>query len=44
MAQKKYTVEQIIVKLREEELLRSQGNSIAGAARQAGMTEQTFYR
>ena len=34
----------MIVKLREVELLCSQGNTIAGAARQAGMTEQTFYR
>ena len=44
MAQKKYTVEQMIVKLREAELLCSQGDTIAGAARQAGMTEQAFYR
>ena len=44
MAQKKYTVEQIIVKLREIELLCNQGNTIAEAARQAGITEQTYYR
>ena len=34
----------MIVKLREAELLCSQGDTIAGAARQVGMTEQTFYR
>ena len=44
MAQKKYTVEQIIVKLREVELLCNKGNTIAEAARQAGITEQTYYR
>lgn len=43
-AQKKYTVEQIIVKLRETELLCKQGKAIAEAARQAGITEQTCYR
>ena len=37
-------MDQMIVKLREVELLCSQGNTIAGAARQVGMTEQTFYR
>ncbi|HHX03049.1 MAG TPA: transposase [Tissierellia bacterium] len=44
MAQKKYTVEQIIVKLREIELLCNKGNTIAGAARESGITEQTYYR
>ena len=39
MAQKKYTVEQIIVKLREVELLCNKGNTIAETARQAGITE-----
>ena len=36
MARKAYGVEQIIVKLREIELLCNQGNTIAEAARQAG--------
>ena len=44
MAQRKYSVEQIFVKLREIELLCNQGNTIAEAARQAGITEQTYYR
>ena len=44
MAQRKYSVEQIIVKLREIELLCNQGKTIAEAARQAGITEQTYYR
>ena len=43
MAQRKYSVEQIIVKLREIELLCNQGKTIAEAARQAGITEQTYY-
>ena len=38
MARKAYGVEQIIVKLREIELLCNQGNTIAEAARQAEET------
>ena len=37
-------MEQIIVKLREIEFLCNQGNTIAEAAHQAGITEQTYYR
>jgi transposase-like protein len=44
MAKKAYTVEQIIVKLREIEVICSKGTSISEAVRQAGITEQTFYR
>ena len=44
MARKKYTVEQIIVKLREVEILCGQGKTIAEAARQAEIPEQTYYR
>lgn len=44
MARKQYGVEQIIVKLREIQILFNQGNTIAEAARQAGITEQTYYR
>ncbi len=44
MARKKYTIEQIIVKLREVEVLCSQGKSIAEAARQVEIPEQTYYR
>ena len=41
MARAKYSVEQIIVKLREIEVLCNQGNTIAEAVRQTGITEQT---
>ena len=44
MGRANYTTEQIIVKLREIEVLCGQGQSIAAAARQAGITEQTYYR
>ena len=44
MARAKYSVEQIIVKLREVEVLCNQGNTIAEAVRQTGITEQTYYR
>lgn len=44
MAKTRHTVEQIIVKLREIELFCGQGKTIAEAARQAGITEQTYYR
>jgi putative transposase len=44
MAKKGYTPEQIINKLREAEILLSQGNSIGEASRKIGITEQTCYR
>ena len=44
MAKKNYTVEQIIVKLREVELFCGQGKTIKEAVRQAEITEQTYYR
>jgi putative transposase len=44
MGKVNYTTEQIIIKLREIELLCGQGKTIAGAARQGGITEQTYYR
>ena len=44
MAKKNYTVEQIIIKMREIEVLCGQGKTIAEAARQAEITEQTYYR
>lgn len=44
MARMKYTVEQIIVKLREVEILCAQGKSVAEASRQAEISEQTYYR
>ena len=44
MPRKHYTPEQIINSLREAEVLLSQGNTTAEAARQLGITEQTYYR
>ena len=44
MGRANYTVEQIIMKLREVELSCSQGKTIAEAVRQVGVSEQTYYR
>jgi putative transposase len=44
MGKKNYTVEQIIVKLREIEVLCGQGKTISEAVRQADISEQTYYR
>lgn len=44
MGKTKYTTEQIIVKLREAEILCGQGKTIAEAVRQIGVTEQPYYR
>jgi transposase-like protein len=44
MAKKQHTVEQIIGKLREAEVLLSQGETVAQASRSLGVTEQTYYR
>ena len=44
MAKKNYTVEQIIIKLREVELYCGQGKTVSEAVRQIGVTEQTYYR
>ncbi len=44
MGKANYTVEQIIVKLREVELSCNQGKTIAEAVRQIGVSEQTYYR
>ena len=44
MARRSYTPEGIINKLREAEILVSQGSTIAEAARKIGVTEQTYYR
>jgi len=41
---KKHTTEQIIVKLRQIEVMCSQGTAVSEAVRQAGITENTFYR
>lgn len=44
MGKVNFTVEQIIIKLREVEVLCSQGKTIGEAVRQIGVTEQTYYR
>lgn len=44
MVRKAYTPEQIINKLREVEVLISQGVTTGEVSRKAGITEQTYYR
>ncbi len=44
MTRRSYRPEQIIKKLREAEVLLSQGSTISEAARKIGVTEQTYYR
>jgi transposase-like protein len=44
MARKKHTAEEIIGKLREEEIVQGQGGTIADACRRIGVTEQTYFR
>lgn len=39
-----YTAEQIINKLREVEILLSQGSTVGTASKKIGVTEQTYYR
>ncbi|MCR6712566.1 MAG: transposase [Demequina sp.] len=43
-AAKRYSVEQIIAKLREMEKLQASGVSIPAAAKKLGISDQTFYR
>jgi transposase-like protein len=44
MARKRFTVEQILSKLREAEVELSKGESMATVCRKIGVTEQTYYR
>ncbi len=44
MVRKTHTPEQVINKLREAEVLLSQGATIGEASRKIGVTEQTYYR
>ena len=44
MARKAYTPEQIINKVREAEILISQGATVGEASRKIGVAEQTYYR
>jgi putative transposase len=44
MKKKGFTAEQIIRKLREAEVLLSQGSKVGEVSRKLGVTEQTYYR
>jgi len=44
MASKRHTPEQIVAKLRQVDVLTSQGSTVADAVRQIGVTEVTYYR
>jgi len=44
MVRKPNTAEQIINRLREAEILLSQGATVGEASRKIGVTEQTYYR
>ncbi len=44
MGKKTHTAEQIIGKLREAEVLLSQGGTVGEVSRKIGITEQTYYR
>lgn len=44
MARKRYKPEEIVAKLRQVDVLTSQGMSVADAIRQIGVSEVTYYR
>ena len=44
MPKKRLGVEQIVTKLRQVEVIQSQGKSVAAACKEAGLTEQSYYR
>lgn len=44
MANKKYSPEQVVAKLRQIEVLQADGKSIPQACKEAGITDVTFYR
>lgn len=44
MPRKRYTPEQIISKIREAEVLLSQGQTVTQASKQLSVSEQTYYR
>ena len=43
MAKKRYQPEEIVIKLRQVEVLESQGMAVSDAIRQIGVSEVTFY-
>ena len=44
MARKRYRPEEIVAKLRQVEVLQSQGMAVSDAIRQVGVSEVTYYR
>jgi len=44
MTEKREKPEEIVLKLRQVEVLQGQGMTVAEAVRQIGVTQQTFYR
>jgi len=44
VSKKRYGSEQIIMKLREVEIMLSKGSTIGEASKKIGVTEQTYYR
>ena len=44
MPKKRLGAEQIVTKLRQVEVLQSQGKSVAAACKDVGLTEQSYYR
>ena len=44
MPKKRLGAEQIVTKLRQFEVLQSQGKSVAAACKDVGLTEQSYYR
>ena len=44
MPKKRYTPEEIVAKLRQVDVLVSQGQNIADAIRQIGVSEVSYYR
>ena len=44
MVRKRYKAEEIVAKLRQVDVLTSQGQSMADAIRQIGVSEVTYYR
>ncbi len=43
MGKKRHTVEEIITKLREADVLQAKGQSVLESCRQIGVSEQTYY-
>ncbi len=44
MPKKSFTPEQIVTKLREIDVLTAQGHKTGAACKQAGVSEQSYYR